>query len=72
MTQDVTIHLLGDIDGNGKVNIGDVAKLNAHIKGSALLTDAYALECANVNGGKLNMGDTAGLYAHVRGTKKLY
>ena len=72
VTQDVTIHLLGDIDGNGKVNIGDVAKLNAHIKGSALLTDAYALECANVNGGKLNMGDTAGLYAHVRGTKKLY
>ena len=72
LTQDVTIHLLGDIDGNGKVNIGDVAKLTAHIKGTALLTDDYILDCANVNGGKLNMGDTASLYAHIRGTKKLY
>lgn len=72
LTQDVKIHLIGDIDGNGKVNIGDVAKINAHIKGTALLTDPYTLECANVNGGKLNVGDTASLYAHIRGTKKLY
>lgn len=72
MTLDIAIQLIGDVDGNGKVNIGDVAKLNAHIKGTALLTDPYTLECANVNGGKLNMGDTAGLYAHIRGTKKLY
>ena len=71
-TQDVTIHLLGDIDGNGKVNIGDVAKLNGHVKGNAILTDEYILECANVNGGKLNVGDTASLYGHIRGTKKLY
>jgi hypothetical protein len=72
LTQDIQLHLIGDIDGNGKVNIGDVAKLAAHIKGSAPLTDEYALECANVNGGKLNMGDTASLYSHIRGTKKLY
>lgn len=72
LTQDVTIHLLGDLDGNGKVNIGDVAKLNGHIKGTATLTDEYILECANVNGGKLNIGDTASLYGHIRGTKKLY
>lgn len=72
LTQDLKLHLIGDIDGNGKVNIGDVAKLNAHIKGTSLLTDEYILDCANVNGGKLNMGDTAGLYAHIRGTKPLY
>jgi hypothetical protein len=71
LTQEVTLHLIGDIDGNGKVNIGDVAKLNAHIKGTSLLT-GYGLDCANVNGGKLNMGDTASLYAHIRGTKPLY
>ena len=68
----ITLHLIGDVDGNGKVNIGDVAKINAHVKGSALLTDPYWLECANVNGGKLNIGDSASLYAHIRGTKKLY
>lgn len=69
---DITLHLIGDVDGNGKVNIGDVAKINAHIKNTAALTDPYMLECANVNGGKLNMGDSASLYAHIRGTKKLY
>ena len=72
VTQNVKIHLLGDIDGNGKVNTGDVAKLNAHLKGSNKLTDQYQLLCANVNGGSLNMGDTATLYAHTKGTKVLY
>lgn len=68
----IQLHLIGDVDGNGKVNIGDVAKINAHIKGTAELTNAYMLQCANVNGGKLNIGDSASLYAHIRGTKKLY
>ena len=72
LTQDVKIHLIGDIDGNGKVNVGDVSKLNAHTKGSNKLTDAYQLLCANVNGGSLNMGDTAALYGHVKNTKPLF
>ena len=72
LTQDVKIHLIGDIDGNSKINSGDVAKLNAHLKGTNLLTDEYMILCANVNGGKLNMGDTATLYAHVKGTKLLH
>lgn len=69
---DVKILLIGDIDGNGKINIGDVAKLSAHLKGTDELTDEYQILCANVNGGSLNMGDTASLYAHIKGTKKLY
>ena len=72
VTQDVKIHLIGDIDGNGKVNTGDVAKLNAHLKGTNKITDEYQLLCANVNGGSLNMGDTAALYGHIKGTKTLY
>ena len=72
VTLDVKIHLIGDIDGNGKVNTGDVAKLNAHLKGTNKLTDEYQILCANVNGGSLNMGDTAALYGHIKGTKKLY
>ena len=72
VTQDVKIHLIGDIDGNGKVNVGDVSKLNGHLKGSSKLTDEYQLLCANVNGGSLNMGDTAALYGHIKGTKTLY
>ena len=72
LNMDIKLHLIGDIDGNGKINVGDVSKLNSHLKGTNTITDAYMLECANVNGGKLNMGDTASLYAHIKGTKLLY
>ena len=72
VAQDVKIHLIGDIDGNGKINTGDVAKLNAHLKGTNKLADEYMILCANVNGGSLNMGDTASLYSHIKGTKPLY
>ena len=71
LTLDVKIHLVGDVDGNGKINVGDVSKINSHIK-SGTLTDEYMILCANVNGGKLNMGDVSTLYAHIKGTKKLY
>ena len=71
LTQDVKIHLVGDVDGNGKINVGDVSKINSHIK-SGTLTDEYMILCANVNGGKLNMGDVSSIYAHIKGTKKLY
>ena len=72
VTMDVEIHLIGDIDGNGRVNMGDVIMLNAHIKDITPITDDYRLLCANVNGGKLNTGDTSRLYAHVKGSVLLY
>ena len=69
---DADLHLIGDVDGNGKVNIGDVAMIDAHLRGIRSLTDEYELLCANVNGGTLNMGDVAGLYAHIREITLLY
>lgn len=72
LTQDVKLHLIGDIDGNGFVNMGDVSILYAHIKGSKKQTDEYRLLVANINGGSLNLGDFSTLYAHITGTKKLY
>jgi hypothetical protein len=57
---------------DGSVNILDVAKAYAHVKGNKL-TDAYAIACANVNGGSgVVITDVANLYAHFKGTKKLY
>ena len=73
MTQDVKIHLKGDVDGNGKVNVGDTAKVYAHVKNSTPITDAYLLLCADVSGdGKVNVGDTAKIYAHVTGSTLLW
>ncbi len=60
---------IGDISGDGRVNLGDVSKLYAHIRGGKLLTDPAALESADFNGdGSINIGDAARLYAFVRGS----
>ena len=63
----------GDISGDGKVNMGDVAKLYAHIRGTSVLTEENGLNRCDISGdGKVNIGDVAKLYAHIRGTSKLY
>lgn len=63
--------LIGDVTGDGALNLGDIAKLYAHIRGSSILTNESALHSADfTRDGKLNIGDTAGLYAYVRGTDK--
>jgi hypothetical protein len=72
LTQDVKICLKGDVTGDGQINVGDVARLYAHIKGGTKLTDEYVLLCANANGGSLNIGDVATIYAHVKGSKMLF
>jgi hypothetical protein len=72
LTQDVKIHLIGDIDGSGSVNMGDISIMYAHIKGTKQLTEDYQVLVANVNGSSLNMGDFSTLYAHITGNKKLY
>ena len=69
VTLDVALNLQGDVTGDGKVNIGDTAKVYAHIRGRNLLSD-YALACADYSGdGTVNVGDTARLYAFIRSQK---
>lgn len=70
--QDIKICPIGDVTGDGSVTVGDVGKLYAHIKGTTQITDAYVLECANVNGGALTVGTVGRLYAHVRSTRPLF
>ena len=70
---DPKIHLKGDIDGNGKVNVGDTTKVYSHVKKTALITDEYMLLCADVSGdGRINVGDTTKVYAHVKKTSLLW
>jgi hypothetical protein len=64
---------IGDVSGDGKLNMGDTARIYSHIRGSSLQTDDYALACADASGdGKLNMGDISRVYSHIRGTKPLF
>lgn len=63
----------GDVSQDGNVTVGDVAKIYAHIRDTAWITDDYALECADTSGdGEINVGDTARAYAHIRQTRPLW
>ena len=71
VTQDAKIYLKGDVSCDGRVNMGDVSKLYAHIKGTNILT-GDALFMADISGdGRINMGDVSKLYAHIKGTNLL-
>ena len=64
---------LGDITGDGKVNIADVAILYGYVRGTNIQNDEYTVDCCDISGdGKVNIADVAKIYAHVRGTNKLY
>ena len=69
---DVKLHLVGDINGDGRVNISDVGMANAHAKKASLL-EGYSFDCANVNGdSKINISDVGLLNAHAKKTSLLW
>ncbi len=72
VSQDVKLHLFGDINGDGKVNAIDVARANAHAKGVTALS-GYEFDCVDINGdGRVNAIDVALINAHSKGTKSLW
>ena len=72
-TQNAQIHLLGDVNGDGRVNAMDCTRLLMHVNRSQLLTDTYALKCADVNGdSRLNAMDCTRLLTHVNKTQPLW
>lgn len=73
VTQDVKIHLKGDINGDGKITVMDYMRVNSHAKGVTFLTD-YDLKCADVVGtdGKVTIIDAMRINAHAKGTAKLW
>lgn len=69
---EVVLLVKGDVSGDGRINVGDTAKLYSHVRGTAKLTDPIAIFAADVSGdGKLNVGDTAKVYSHVKSTALL-
>jgi hypothetical protein len=57
---------IGDITGDGKVNVMDVARLYAHVNKANPITDELTLARGDVNGdGYVNIADVAALYAQI-------
>ena len=69
---DVKIHLKGDINGDGRINVSDVGLANAHAKKVSTL-EGYQFDCANVNGdARITISDVGLLNAHAKKTSLLW
>ena len=72
VTQDVKIHLIGDINGDGDVTTVDAARVNSHAKGKTLLT-GYEFSCGDINGdGDITTVDAARTNAHAKGASLIW
>lgn len=72
LKQDVEIWLLGDVTGDGNVNIKDWGRMRSHINGTNLL-DGYAFACADVTqDGNVNIKDWGRMRSHINGTNPLW
>ncbi len=72
LDEGVELHLYGDVSGDGKVNIVDVARANAHAKNTKTLEN-YDFSVCDVSGdGNVNIVDVARMNAHVKNTKSLW
>jgi hypothetical protein len=57
---------MGDVNGDGSFNVGDVAQIYSSARGTTQLTDEERSR-ADINGdGKVNVGDAAMLYSNIR------
>jgi hypothetical protein len=69
---DAKIHLVGDITGDGRINIMDVNRANLHFKKKITLT-GYEFDCANVTGDtQVNIMDVNRMNLHFKGKSKLW
>jgi hypothetical protein len=75
-TRPVTYHEndeyhLGDVNGDGKINVTDISKAAAHVKGKKRMS-GDALICADINSdGIVNISDVIRIAAHVKGKRSI-
>ena len=65
VVQDV---LVGDVTGDGQINLGDVAKLYAYVRAFGLLMENELAAWDITGNGRINMGDVSSLYAQIKGS----
>ncbi len=71
-TVDVTINLIGDINGDGKVTTADVGRANSCAKSVTELS-GYDFDCADVNNdGKITTADVGRINSHAKGISYLF
>ncbi|SFB67753.1 hypothetical protein SAMN02910406_00198 [Ruminococcus albus] len=57
----------GDVNGDGNINVTDITKVAAHVKGKKIL-DEKGMKAADVNkDGNVNVTDIIRIAAHVKG-----
>ena len=62
---------IGDVNDDGSINVADISKLAAHIKGVRSL-EGDELTASDVNGdGKISVTDLSAVAGHVKGIKEL-
>ncbi len=72
---DVTVlekYLKGDVNGDGKITIGDWTMLYKYINGTKELTDDERLRADVNEDGKITIGDWTRLYKHINNTNPLF
>lgn len=72
VTDQLTLVLKCDINGDGKVNAVDKAQINAYFLGNKTLEGAYKLACDITGDGKINAIDKAQINAYFLGNKNIY
>lgn len=72
-TQDVELHPIGDINGDGKITNMDFARANSHARGVNLLSE-YELQCADVvkGDGEVTNMDAGRINSAARGMSPLW
>ena len=71
-TQNIQIHLMGDVNGDGKISTADVLKANSHAKRVDLLT-GYEFLCVDVNGdGRISTADVNKINSHTKKVEFLW
>ena len=73
VVQDVKIHLLGDLNGDGRLRSNDLSIAYDHVSGETLIEDDYIFRCADIDGnGRLCSDDVTKMYDHTTGDKPLW
>lgn len=67
-----TVIVIGDVNGDGKVNTGDTLIMSQHIENYKKITNNQYLKAADANNdGKINTGDSLKIRQHVENFKKI-